>query len=54
MQVLRGHKDPTGMRKEVQDQESALTLKSMWEFEVKKELKGVTVSLSCVWCDRDI
>lgn len=33
-QILRGHKDPTGMRKEVKNQESALTLKSIWEFEV--------------------
>ena len=32
-EVLRGHDDPTGMRKEVKNQESALTLQSIWDFE---------------------
>lgn len=34
LKVLRGHDDPTGMRKEVKNQESALTLQSIWDFEV--------------------
>lgn len=33
-QVLRGVDDPTGMRKEVKSQESALTLQAIWDFEV--------------------
>ena len=32
-QVLRGIDDPTGMRKEVKNQESALSLQSVWNFE---------------------
>lgn len=32
--ILRGVQDPTGMRKEVESQESALTLQAIWDFEV--------------------
>lgn len=32
-EVLQKVEDPTGMRKEVKDQESALTLQSIWDFE---------------------
>lgn len=46
-QILRGHDDPTGMRKEVKNQESALTLQSVWDFEVTK---AQTVQLY-IWCD---
>ena len=34
-QILRGVQDPTGMRKEVESQESALTLQAIWDFEVR-------------------
>lgn len=46
-QILRGVDDPTGMRKEVASQESALTLQAIWDFEVRVRLVHFCVCLSC-------